>query len=108
LLARDGRTGHIGNMSAHVDERHRVADVSILVGERSVWGQGYGTEAFRAVCGYLLHQAGMRKVTAGTLSVNRGMLAIMRHLGMVEDGRRVRQCLFEGAEVDVIHGALFR
>jgi hypothetical protein len=35
------------------------------------------------------------------------MLGIMRKAGMVEDGRRPRQCLFEGREVDLVHAALF-
>lgn len=108
LVARGVRLGHIGNMTAFVDLVHSVADVGILIGKRAVWGRGYGTEAWIAVCNYLLREAGMRKVTAGTLSVNTAMLKVMRRSGMVDDGRRVRQCLFEGREVDIIHAALFR
>lgn len=99
---------HIGNITAYVDVRHAVADVGILIGERQVWGAGYGSEAWMAVCDYLLGEAGMRKVTAGTLEVNTAMLAVMRRAGMVEDGRRRQHCLFEGRAVDVIHAALFR
>ncbi len=97
--------GHIGNMTAYVD-RYGVVDVGILVGERAVWGRGYGSEAWQSVCGALI-DGGARKVTAGTLSVNQGMLAIMERAGMVPDGRRVRQCLIDGREVDVIYAALF-
>jgi len=99
---------HIGNINAYVDVVHAVADVGILLGERRVWGQGYGSEAWIAVCHYLLDEAGMRKVTAGTLAVNTAMLGIMRRAGMVEDGRRQRHCLCEGRAVDVVHAALFR
>jgi ribosomal-protein-alanine N-acetyltransferase len=108
VVAHDAGLGHVGNLNAFIDPRHMVADVGILLGERTVWGQGYGTEAFKAVCDFLLGMGGFRKVTAGTLAVNMGMLAIMRHLGMTEDGHRVRQCLFEGQAVDVVHAALFR
>jgi len=105
LLARSDPPGHIGNMTAYVD-RYGVVDVGILIGERAVWGQGYGSEAWQSVCRALL-EGGARKVTAGTLSANRGMLAVMERSGMVEDGRRVRQCVAEGEEVDVVYGALF-
>lgn len=108
IIEHVNKLGHIGNMNAYVDIRHSVADVGILIGERCTWGKGYGAEAWIAVCDYLLREAGTRKVTAGTLAVNAGMLGIMRSTSMVEDGRRTRQCLFEGREVDIIHGALFR
>ncbi|HEV2145971.1 MAG TPA: GNAT family N-acetyltransferase [Longimicrobiaceae bacterium] len=107
IVARDPALGHIGNVNAYVAEEHRVADVGILVGERGAWGAGFGTEAWIAVCDHLLRAGGMRKVTAGTLEVNRPMLVVMQRAGMVPDGRRVRQSLFEGREVDVVHAALF-
>lgn len=97
----------IGTMTAYIDENHRVADVGILIGEKKMWGKGYGLEAWRGVCRYLLGPRGMRKVTAGTLEVNRAMMGIARRAGMVEEGRRVRQCLWEGREVDLVLFALF-
>jgi RimJ/RimL family protein N-acetyltransferase len=100
--------GHIGNLNAYVDERNRTADLGILIGEKGAWGQGYGREAWRLAIGFLLRSGRIRKVTAGTLATNLGMLAIMRAVGMVEDGRRARHVLVDGHEVDVIHAALFR
>ena len=108
IVVREVRQGYIGTMTGYVDSEHLVADVGILIGERTSWGKGYGSEAWIAVCNYLLDEGGMRKVTAGTLSPNAAMLGVMRRAGMVEDGRRVRQCLFEGCEVDVVYTALFR
>jgi len=99
---------HIGNVNAYVDIPNQVADVGIMIGEREAWNQGYGLEAWQAVCNYLLNDVGIRKVTAGTLVVNLGMLAIMKNIGMVEDGRRSRHYLFEGRETDTIHFALYQ
>jgi RimJ/RimL family protein N-acetyltransferase len=36
------------------------------------------------------------------------MIAVMKRAGMVDDGRRIRQCVFEGEEVDIVHMALFQ
>ena len=108
ITAIDPIIGHIGNMNAHIDKMNSVADIGILIGERAVWGKGYGLEAWVAVCNYLLRDVGVRKVTAGTMAVNKGMLRIMECTGMVADGRRIRQYLVDGAEVDVIHMALFK
>ena len=100
--------GHIGNLNAFLDERNRTADLGILIGDKAAWGQGFGREAWRMACAYLLRSTRVRKITAGTLANNTAMLAVMRATGMVEDGRRARQVLVDGVEVDVIHAALFR
>lgn len=108
IVAKDERLGHIGNMTAYVDAEHLVADLAIVLGLRAVWARGYGSEAWVAACDYLLGDGGMRKVTAGALATNSAMLGVMRRAGMVPDGSRVRQRLFEGREVDLVHTALFR
>lgn len=107
VVARDVALGHVGNVNAYVDPNNRVADVGILIGERNVWGCGYGSEAWQAVCGFLLDELELRKVTAGTLATNAGMLGIMRRIGMREDGRRVKHAVVDGQEIDVIYMALF-
>ena len=107
ITAVDPMIGHIGNINAYVDTMNSVADVGIMIGNRTVWGKGYGLEAWIAVCNYLLNEEGMRKVTAGTLATNKGMLRIMERSGMTVDGRRIRHALIEGVEVDVVYAALF-
>lgn len=99
---------HIGNIRANIDTNHNTADVAILIGERSCWGTGIGSEAWQAVCEWLLADGGIRKVYAGTTSINKGMLGIMRKAGMVDDGVRARHYEIDGQEVDVIYAALFR
>ena len=99
---------HIGNLNAYVNESHGLADVGVMIGERAAWGEGYGSEAWIAVCDFLLREQGIRKVTAGTLSVNDSMLAVMSKVGMIEDGRRLRHQLCGGKEVDIVNRALFR
>lgn len=107
LLGEAGESSHVGNINAYLDPRHGLADVGILIGERRVWGKGVGLEAWTAVCHWLFESAGVRKITAGTLACNLGMLAIMDRSGMVDDGRHYRHYLFEGEEVDVVYRALF-
>lgn len=107
IVRNDGERPHIGNIAAHVDPAHGLADISILVGERDAWGAGYGTEAWRTVCEFLLRDLRMRKVTGGTLASNAGMLRIMQRCGMQDDGRRKRHYLVDGASVDVVYMALF-
>ncbi len=98
---------HIGNINADVNEWHSVADIGILIGEKDYWGKGIATQAYRLAIEFLFHEMQMRKITVGTLSVNQGMLNVMKKLKMLPDGARKRHCLWEGKEVDVVEMALF-
>ena len=108
FVTRGRSSEHIGNVNAYVDTRNKVGDVGILIGEKSYWGKGYGLEVFVAVTDYLFREMHVRKVTAGTVAGNKGMLRIMKRAGMKEDGRRIRHVIFDGQEFDVVHAALFR
>ena len=108
IVARDAELNHVGNMTATVDGNNKVADLAIMVGESRCRGHGFGLEAWKRACDFLLGDGGMRKVTAGTMSVNAPMLGIVRAAGMTEEGRRTRQFLHEGQEVDMVMAALFR
>jgi RimJ/RimL family protein N-acetyltransferase len=108
IVSRAEEESHIGTLTSYLDLQNGVADIGILIGDKRLWGKGYGLEAFQAVAGFLFGNAGMRKVTAGTVAVNRGMLKIMERAGMKHDGRRSRHVLLEGSEEDIVHGAFFR
>lgn len=100
--------GNIGTMTAYVDTHNSVADVGILIGERSAWGRGYGLEAWQAVCVWLFKTVQVRKITAGCAATNTAMVSIMERSGMVPDGVRQGQQLIDGQPVDVVYMALFR
>jgi ribosomal-protein-alanine N-acetyltransferase len=98
---------HIGNITVAIDPANSVADISIMIGERSVWGQGYGLEAWSAVLNDLLGSGRMRKVTGGAVCPNVAMIVIMRKCGMIEDGVRHRHLVIDGEPTDVLHFAAF-
>ena len=97
---------HIGNISAAVDRFNDTADIGILIGERAAWGQGYGAEAWRAACDYMLTR--VRKVEAGTMGCNAGMLRVFEKTGMLIEGRRPGHFLVENEPVDLVMAARFR
>ena len=97
----------IGSITAYVDVNNSVADIGILIGDKRYWQGGYGSEAFAGVVEWLFTRRRIRKVTAGTMAVNTGMLGIMRKVGMREEGRKARYFLLDGHEVDKICGTVF-
>ena len=97
---------HIGNLGVEYDIPNQTADLSILIGEKDYWGKGYGLEAWSAMLRHLLET--YRKVTAGTMAVNKPMLRVFEKSDMEIEGVRKRHFLFEGQEVDLIMAAKFR
>jgi RimJ/RimL family protein N-acetyltransferase len=107
IVTDENALGHVGNITAYVDETNKVADLGILVGEAQARGVGYATDAWTTACDFLFRQAKMRKITAGTMAVNEPMMRVMTRVGMTVEGGRRRQYLWEGQEVDFVGGALF-
>lgn len=97
----------VGTLTAYRSLPHGTADVGILLGERAVWGQGIGLEAWQLLTDWLLTTPGLRKVTAGTLACNRSMLAVAERSGMRREGVRRAQELIEGLPTDIVHFARF-
>jgi RimJ/RimL family protein N-acetyltransferase len=98
---------HVGNLNAYVDPHNALADMGILIGHRQARGRGYGHAAWQAGLAYLLGELRLRKITAGMLAENVGMMHIARTSGMVEDGLRRRHYLLDGRESDVVYWAHF-
>jgi len=98
---------HIGNLNAYIDKINNTADVGIIIGDRKKWGQGYGLEAWNGVLKFLFKEKKIRKITAGTLEVNRGMVNIAMKAGMHEEGRRYRQEIINNKEVDLLYFGIF-
>lgn len=99
---------HIGNINAIVNRENSVADIGILIGEKSEWGRGYASEAWLAVCDFLLRIEQLRKITAGALSINKPMVDLMKRTKMKAGGIRKREVILGGKEVDVVFGCYFR
>lgn len=90
VLAIDyGRLGHVGNVKyGPIDWVNRCADISILIGERSVWGKGVGAESVYLVTRYLFEQLALNRVDAGTR--NPAFLRLVEKLDWKIEGVRRR------------------
>ncbi len=107
LLDRQNSGALIGSMTAYIDENNNIADIGIMLGSKRRRRSGMAFEAWCTVQQWLLNDLGIRKVTAGTLAVNKAMIAIMKKSGMIGDGVRKSHYINEGIAVDVIYMALF-
>ncbi len=97
----------IGTLTAYVLGHHGTVDVGIMIGDKSIWGQGYGQDAWSTLINWLLKQEGIRKLTAGTLACNYGMIKLMERSGMTLEAVRKAQEIVAGCPVDILYYAKF-
>jgi ribosomal-protein-alanine N-acetyltransferase len=94
--------GHVGNIGVRVDILNNVADLSIMIGDKRVWGGGVGSRAWKATLNILVEVLGFRIVTAGTMEVNEPMLKLMKISGMQIHGVIPKRFIWEGLEVGMV------
>jgi RimJ/RimL family protein N-acetyltransferase len=97
----------IGTLTAYVASNHGTVDVGIMIGDYSVWGMGYGLDAWITMTNWLLARKDIRKLTAGTLACNSGMIKLMERSGMVLEAIRKSQEIVEKCPVDMLYYAKF-
>ena len=98
----------IGTMTVYFNINHSVADLGVLLGDKSCWGKGLGRDSWKMVLDLLLQNSSVRKVTGGTLACNIGMLNVMRATGMEVDGIRKSQEIVDGKSYDINYFAVYK
>jgi RimJ/RimL family protein N-acetyltransferase len=82
----DDADDYIGTIELY-DLRGSEATLGIIIGERSHWGRGYGSDAMRAVLGYAFEELGLERVRLHTFGDNERAQAAFRKVGFVEQRR---------------------
>ena len=97
----------IGTLTAYISRHHGTADVGIMIGDRTVWGRGYGQDAWNTLTNWLIAEARIRKLTGGTVACNRAMVKLMERSGMKLEAVRKAQEIIEGQPQDLLYFAKF-
>lgn len=94
---------HIGNIKVGpVKPHHRLANISLFIGERDCWGQGYATEAIVAVSRHAFDALQVRKLSAGMYAPNQASYRAFLKAGYLEEARRPGHYLLEGKPCDIL------
>jgi RimJ/RimL family protein N-acetyltransferase len=99
---------HIGNIALQdIHPIYHSAELAIVLGDKDIWGKGYGKEASRLICDHGFRALNLHRIACGTFEDNNAMQALARYLGMNEEGRRRQAAFKAGRYLDVIeYGAL--
>lgn len=107
MIVVDGKA--IGTMGLHgINWKDRFATTGAMIGEKSYWGKGYGTDAKMALLDYAFNTLGLRKIMSRVFAFNERSLAYSLHCGYRIEGRLKRQRFAHGRYWDEIILGLFR
>ena len=100
---------HIGMVDYRdVDSIAHSATVGITIGEKDLWGQGYGSEALRLLVHYLFDHLNLHRIQLDTWSGNERAIRSFTHLGFREEGRLREAVWGRGRYFDAVVMGLLR
>jgi RimJ/RimL family protein N-acetyltransferase len=92
-VAGDG--AHIGNCGLKgIDPRVRKAELWMYLGDRSSWGQGFGSETCRALCRYGFERLNLHRIHLYVAEYNRAAIRLYLGVGFRTEGR-LRDDIFQ-------------
>lgn len=71
--------------------KHGIADIGIMLGDKTFWGQGLATDILQAISTFAFDQLRARKLSAGAYSVNEAVVKAFLRIGYKIDGRLRQQ-----------------
>ena len=78
---------HVGNIKlGSIQWIHRRADLGIMIGEKSVWGKGYGKEAMELVLEFGFKRLQLNKIFLGVFADHHPAVESYQKLGFVIEG----------------------
>ncbi len=97
----------LGGIGLDITREHERAELGYWIG-KPYWGNGYCTEAARAVVEYAFEVLGLNRISACHFANNEASGRVMRNIGMTYEGRRVQEIKKWGKFVDSILYGLVR
>jgi RimJ/RimL family protein N-acetyltransferase len=79
----------------------RHADLRIAIGEKKVWGKGYGTEAVKLVLGYAFSKLNLNSIQLGVNAEDKRANRCYLKSGFIYEGRRREYVYRNGRYYDV-------
>ena len=99
---------HIGNIDLQAKPEDRKAVLGIMIGEKSYWSNGYGTDAIVTLLRFAFHEMNLNRVWLTTLEFNERAIACYRKCGFQEEAR-LRQDVFKsGRYWDIVVMGILR
>jgi ribosomal-protein-alanine N-acetyltransferase len=94
---------HIGNIKlGPINWIHRFGDISLLIGDKTYWGQGFATQAIRLVVTFAFETLNLHKLRAGYYAGNIGSGKAFIKNGFKQEGILKNQWFIQNQWMDEI------
>lgn len=91
----------VGAVGLVIQRKHDCATLGYWIG-RPHWGQGFATEAVRAVLAYGFQQQALEKIEADHFAGNHASGRVLEKAGMTREGLRPHHCKKDGKYLDAV------
>lgn len=100
---------HIGNAGLYtINWLYRSAEYRVIIGEKSYWNKGYGSEVARLVLDYGFNKLNLNKIWLGVNAENKGAVASYKKSGFKEEGVLRDEIYRNGRYYDAIRMSILR
>jgi ribosomal-protein-alanine N-acetyltransferase len=99
---------HIGNIRLfNFNEKHRRAELGIMLFDKSQWSRGYGTESIIAITDYAFNELKLHKICADYYALNNASARMFRKAGFQDEGVFKEHFWLDGEYIDSVRIAKF-
>jgi len=99
---------HIGNIKLdNFDWVNRTCELGLLLGDRSYWGKGVGTQVMELTLKYAFQQLNIRKVVLAVYANNPAAIRLYEKVGFQKEGCLRDQIFYKGEYIDKYYMGIF-
>lgn len=108
-IARHAEDELIGSVGLHkLDFRGRHAELGLVIGERSAWGQGFGTEATRLMLDYGFGTLNLHRIWLQVYASHAAAIRVYEKAGFRKEGVQREHLFAEGRHEDAVLMGILR
>lgn len=85
-----------------LDLVNRSAMVGMFIGEKSLWGQGFGYDALKVILDYGFNLLNLHSIMLGVFAFNQRAIKFYTRIGFKEIGRRREARIIAGTKYDIV------
>lgn len=98
--------GNVGLFS--IRNADRAAEIGIFIGEKTFWGQGYGTESMRLMLQYGFKELNLNRIYLRVYETNLRGISSYEKAGFKQEGRLRQDRFMDGKYIDVLLMSVLR
>lgn len=97
----------VGSCGLHrISSSNRSAELGIVIGDKSLWGKGYGREAMGLLCRYGFDVLNLNRIGLSVYEYNARGIRCYERLGFKHEGRRRAARFWNGKYWDILEMGL--